>query len=227
MQQLQRRGEGLWTADDPSFRVAGVAPVGTRMTVVRMRDGRLVLISPIRLDAGLRDEIGRLGTVAFIVAPSLVHHLFAAAAKTAFPGAKLLAVPGLQEKMPQIPFDGLVTDPKLADWREELQSLPVEGFPFLGEFAFFHPQSRTLILTDLCFNIEHAPWWAVPLFRLNGMWRRFGPSRIFRRIIRDRRALRNSIEQILRWDFDRVIVTHGEVLETGGPRALREAYAFL
>ena len=226
MQLLQRRGEGLWTADDPSFRVAGIAPVGTRMTVVRLRDGRVVLISPIRLAPELRDEISKLGTVACIVAPSLVHHLFAAAAKDVFPEAKLLAVPGLPEKMPKIRFDGLLTDP-LTDFRDELQSLPVEGFPFLGEFAFFHPASRTLILTDLCFNIQRAPWWAVPLFRLNGMWQRFGPSRIFRRLIRDRSALRNSIDRILRWDFDRVVVTHGEVLETGGPRALRDAYAFL
>jgi hypothetical protein len=65
-----------------------------------------------------------------------------------------------------------------------------------------------------------------PIRSCNAEVKGFG-RRIFRRIIRDRSALRNSIDQILRWDFDRIIVTHGEVLESGGPRALREAYVFL
>jgi hypothetical protein len=32
---------------------------------------------------------------------------------------------------------------------------------------------------------------------------------------------------VLAWDFDRVTVTHGEPLETGGKEALRRAYAWL
>ena len=37
-----------------------------------------------------------------------------------------------------------------------------------------------------------------------------------RGIFRDRRAARQSVERILQWDFDRVTVTHGEILDTGG-----------
>jgi len=32
---------------------------------------------------------------------------------------------------------------------------------------------------------------------------------------------------ILAWDFDRVVVAHGEVLESGGREALRQGYAWL
>jgi hypothetical protein len=32
---------------------------------------------------------------------------------------------------------------------------------------------------------------------------------------------------VLAWDFDRVTVTHGEILESGGPAALARAYAWL
>ena len=35
------------------------------------------------------------------------------------------------------------------------------------------------------------------------------------------------MERIVGWDFDRVIVAHGEVLEGGGPEALRRGYAWL
>ena len=56
---------------------------------------------------------------------------------------------------------------------------------------------------------------------------RFGPHRIVRFAIRDRAAARRSLERILAWDFERVVVSHGEVLETGGKRAVEEGFAFL
>jgi hypothetical protein len=45
--------------------------------------------------------------------------------------------------------------------------------------------------------------------------------------VRDRAAARRSLETILAWDFDRVVVTHGRALETGGREALRRAFAWL
>jgi hypothetical protein len=48
---------------------------------------------------------------------------------------------------------------------------------------------------------------------------------MMRRWIDDPTALHASLDRILEWDFDRVTVTHGEVLETGGPAALRSAFA--
>ncbi len=227
MIQLRQIDQGLWTADDPDFRVLGLGPIGTRMTVVELPGRGLLLISPIRLSPELENQIRGLGEVVAIIAPNRVHYLFAAEARKKFQQAKLLAAPGLPEKRPQIRFDGLVTDPEQTPWRDELEVLPASGFPFLNEVVLYHPRTRTLILTDLCFNLHRAPGWVVPLFRLNDMWRRFGPIRIFRLLIRDRRALRESLDVILSRDFDRVIVAHGDILEGGGNEALREAYAFL
>jgi hypothetical protein len=56
---------------------------------------------------------------------------------------------------------------------------------------------------------------------------RFGPHRIVRAFVRDRAAARRSLERILAWDFDRVIVSHGDVLETGGRAALERGFAWL
>ena len=46
-------------------------------------------------------------------------------------------------------------------------------------------------------------------------------------LIRDRAAARASLEKILAWDFERVTVTHGSVLEHGGREALRKSYEWL
>jgi hypothetical protein len=57
------------------------------------------------------------------------------------------------------------------------------------------------------------------------MWRRFGPSRIIRLVgVSDRVAFRGSLEHLLRWDFERIVPGHGDVLERGGPAALRAAW---
>jgi hypothetical protein len=63
--------------------------------------------------------------------------------------------------------------------------------------------------------------------RVNGAYGRFGPTRLLRTLVRDRPALRASVEKILAWDFERVVVTHGEVLERGGRDALRAGFAWL
>jgi hypothetical protein len=83
-------------------------------------------------------------------------------------------------------------------------------------------------MCDLAFNF--GPRAAAPtrlLMRLLRSYGRFGPSKLDPFLIRDRRAARESLERILAWDFDRVVVAHGDVLESGGHEALREGYAWL
>ena len=63
--------------------------------------------------------------------------------------------------------------------------------------------------------------------RLIGSYGRFGPSSLDPWLIRDRAAARASLERILAWDFDRVVVAHGAVLEHGGRDALRRGYRWL
>ncbi len=64
-------------------------------------------------------------------------------------------------------------------------------------------------------------------FRALRAYDRFGPSILERLLIRDRTAARKSLERILEWDFDRVIVAHGEVRENAGREGLRAGYAWL
>ena len=100
--------------------------------------------------------------------------------------------------------------------------------PKLQEIVFFHHASRTLILTDLAFHIRNSDSWFTRLFmRLNGAYGHFGPSRIFRTLVKDRAALRSSLNRMQEWDFDRIIVAHGEVLEQGGKLTVQTQYAWV
>src|SRR5688572_8339514 len=86
---LAQQTEDLWTADY-ELRVAPATPFPTRMSVIRLPDHALVLISPIPLDDSLAAELDRLGPVSYLLAPSLLHHLHLAAAQRRYPRARLL-----------------------------------------------------------------------------------------------------------------------------------------
>jgi hypothetical protein len=216
----------LWVAERPQ-RFHGLE-VGARMTVVRLADGSLLLHSPLRLDAGLRDALDALGPVRFAVAPNRVHHLYAGGVKQHYPDARLWIGPGVEHKRPDLAFEAVLGDEAPAEWRGQLDQVFFAGRPYENEVVFFHRASRTLILCDLCFYFgPQMPWPTRLVARVLGSYRHFGPSRFDPWLIRDRAAARESLERILAWDFDRVILAHGDVLETGGHAALAEGYAWL
>jgi len=223
---LRRLGDGIWVADGP-LRLGGIE-IGARMTVIQLRDGSLLLHSPVLCDDETRRALDALGPVRFVLAPSKVHHFFVTPWKTAYPGATLLAAPGLREKRPKIPFDGVLEGDPPEAWRNSVEIEHFRGASWINEIVLFHIPSRTLVLTDLAMNFHSAPNLLTSVWqRLFDVRNRFGPTRFVRLVIRDHDAARKSLDRILGWDFERVTVTHGEVLEAGGKAALREAYAWL
>lgn len=223
---LRKLAENIWIAERPQ-RFYGLE-VGTRMTVMRLADGSLLLHSPVALEPELRRELDALGPVRFAVAPNRVHHLYAGAVAQVYPQARLWVGPGLERKRPDLRFVAILGDDAPAEWREEVSQTFFRGRPYENEVVFLHRPSRTLILCDLAFNI--GPRAAAPtrlLMKLIRSYGRFGPSKLDPLLIRDRSAARRSLERILAWDFDRIIVAHGDVLESGGHEALRQGYSWL
>ena len=88
-----------------------------------------------------------------------------------------------------------------------------------------HRPSRTLIVADLIFNWmpTHSRWENFMRRRIMKLERFPGMSRLFRLCIKDREAFLDSMSILMSWDFDRVIVGHGEIIETGGKERLRAA----
>lgn len=100
---------------------------------------------------------------------------------------------------------------------------------FLDEVVFYHRHSRSLIVADLLFNISEIDSWLtrtlarVVIGRYPGC--RF--ARLYKPVVFDRRAFRDSIEHVLEWDFDRIIVGHGTIVHTAGKVAFRDAFRWL
>src|SRR5512134_1471284 len=223
---LRPLAKDIWVAERPQTFYG--LPVGTRMTVIRLSGDRLLLHSPVAMDAELRAELDSIGRVSYAVAPNRVHHLYAGEVARAYPEARLWVAPGLERKRPDLAFVAVLGDDPPEEWRQEVGQAFFRGRPYENEVAFHHRASRTLILCDLAFNFGPAA--AAPtrlLMMLLRSYGRFGPSKLDPLLIRDRRAARESLERILGWDFDRVVIAHGDVLERGGREALREGYSWL
>ncbi|GGA40615.1 DUF4336 domain-containing protein [Okeania sp. KiyG1] len=64
----------IWVAEQP-LRFLGL-DVGTRMTVISLKNGELAVISPIKVDKKIIEQLKEIGNVKHIIAPNLFHHLF-------------------------------------------------------------------------------------------------------------------------------------------------------
>lgn len=221
---LERFADDVWTIPHP-LKLGGVQ-FGTRATVVRLGDGTLWMAAPVPLDDATKAELAGLGSMSAIVAPNKLHYFYFAEAAKAYPDATLWLAPGLAEKRKELPAARVLGPDQT--WKPDLESTFIEGWRFADETVFFHPRSRTLILTDLVFNLR-APRGVMErtMLKAMGAYDRFGPSRLAKMTMRDRPAVRRSVDRILEWEFEGVITTHGDNVDKGGRELLRGAFSQL
>ena len=225
MAGLRELGTRLWVAEAP-LRFAGLE-IGRRMSVVQLGDGGLFVHSPAPLDEPLRAALDALGEVRFVAAANRLHgHLWMEQYRDAYPGVELLAPPGLAARRKDLDFAAELGDEPDPRWAAELDQAQFRGNRSINEVVFLHRASRSLIVGDLAMNFgPHSPRLTRLAARAGGMYGRLRPTPLFRMLTRDTDAARASLERILAWDFDRVVVGHGAIWESGGRDALRREWA--
>lgn len=199
----------------------------TRMTLLVLDDGGVIIHSPVPVDAELEAKIREVGEVRAILAPSTTHHVFVADAQRTFPGVPTYAIEGLAKKRPDLDLQTLPDDL----WQGEIDRVAV-GNRVMRELLMLHRRSRALVVVDAVENFsDETPgtdrmmrFWLKTL----RMWNA-GPKAApeLRWLTRDRRADRAAIERVLEWDWDGLVLAHGEVVASGGKAALKEAWKFL
>lgn len=217
--------ENLWEIDAP-LTVLGMA-LGHRMTVARLPDGSLWIHSPVAYSPELAAALARLGPVAHVVAPNCVHDTYLEGWFAAYPAARFHGAKGFAKFRPDLKFTDTLGDATHPAWSAMFDQHLMRGAPRINEVVFLHRASRTLVLTDLAFNLgPDMPLLSRVLLRLNGCYDKFACSRLLRSTIKDRAAFRASLNHVLAWDFDRLILSHGRNLDTGARETLRLAFAF-
>ena len=222
-------GGQIWTTDYP-VRFGGM-DISARTTIVRLADGSLWVHSPGSIDDLLASRLDALGPVKHIVAPGTFHYLHVEEFRQRYSDASVWICPGIESKVPNLAYDHILDDHDAPPaWSGQIDQQLVRGAKLIRETAFLHRTSRTLILTDLLENIgdDSGPvdwklrmWWKV-VFR---MWNHPKPAPEYQVSTKHKGLMKRCLEQVLSWDFDRVILSHGENITAGAKQAVRDAWA--
>lgn len=219
---MKEFAENIWTFEEEA-KVAPAVHFPMRMTAMRLTDGSVVLHSPIKISAEVAEQIRQIGPVRYIAAPNLFHHLFILDALKLFPEAELYIADGLEKKRKDLKnYKHLSQAP--TEWGEDIELTLYEGIPMVGEYVFLHKKSRTLITTDVVFNIECAKnWVSRMLFKLDGIYQQISQGRLLKLITKDRKARQASMEKIIELDFDKVLMAHGPPIIKDAKAQMRKA----
>lgn len=228
---LARFGKNLWLYEGETVSFYGF-PFPTRMTVIKLPDRRLWIHSPERLTPLLQAALSDLGEVSYLISPNKLHHLFLPEWIAAYPNALNYAAPGLEAKRKDIHFDHMLSEHAPQAWQGEIEQTLFRGSPVMQEVIFYHRQSKTLVLTDLIENFipESLNGWQRRLAGIAGILAPNGKMPLDWRVsfsFGSKQQARDSLERILRWEIENIVLSHGACIVGNARAYLRESFAWL
>lgn len=217
-----------------------------------MASGSSVVYSPVALTDHVKGLITSMNSpIKYIIAPDIEHHIFIGDWKEAFPNAKIIGPHGLAEKRgkndktkdtAQLDYTFSPKDrhnPKIFDdFNEEFDTVYFPSHPN-REIVVFHKPTKTLLEADLFFNLPATQQFekekggarqGILTKLFTPVWSTSGTAIWQKRFIwyllaaKNRNEWKESLTIINRWDFERVIPCHGDVIETGGKSVFRKMF---
>ena len=234
---LKPWAKDAWTVDGPLVYMSypGLSfleiPFPTRMTVVRLPSSDLWLHSPTAYTPELAEELAKLGRVAHLISPNVIHYAHIEEWKRQFPEAITWASPHVRERAKsqniEVRFDKDLDSFAPEAWAGTLRQAIIPG-TFLSEVVFFHTNSKTLILADTIQNFEldkvRQPYrflvWAARAYTPYGQM----PIDLRSTFLPKKREAGLVVREMLSWKPERIILSHGACIEHDADAALRFAF---
>lgn len=216
---------GIWIGERTLW-FSGVR-LRSRMTVVRLADGRLWVHSASEPTPELCAELDRLGEVRWVVVPNRYHHLHAAAMKAHYTAAQVIGPASATSRNKTVAPDVAIDDERLASLVPELSPVALRGVPFLDETLFFHTRTHTLIAADLMMcgcPADHWTWRWVS--RICGQYQRYKTPPDVRWHTRGGPIVGQSLDEIARLPLERILVAHSDPIEDRPVEQLEQAWRF-
>ncbi|WP_439400850.1 SDR family oxidoreductase [Bradyrhizobium sp. DASA03068] len=217
---LSRVTDDIWILDDKPISAAGLQ-LPVRMTVIRLSNGDLVLHSPVRYSPALRQELERLGSIRYLLAPNIAHWMFLPEWQRQLPQAAIFAARGLaargQVRAAGIRIDREIGDTTPEEWAADLQTSSVNA-PMFSEVELFDRRSGTLVLTDLVQNLDprHLSASNAAAANLLGIAKPDGKAPVYLRLLLrlGGRSAQAAAQRLVKLAPERVIFAHGDWFET-------------
>jgi len=227
---IRQLDANLWIFSTPFLRF-NLVPFGGRSTAIKLQSGGVWILASTPLNEVTKAKLTELGSIEYIVAPDVEHHLFLKDYKAAYPEAKLIGVKDhVQKYEGRLKFDGAYgadAEGTKYGYEDEIEAV---YFPAHQnkDVAFFHKESQTLIEADLLFNLPAKEQHSKSGFNLLSSLSLTPYGGFHKRIAKglstDDASFKKSATAVAQWDFKRIIPCHGDVIETDGNKAWREAY---
>jgi hypothetical protein len=208
----------LTRVEENIFYVVGAVPmplmkIERRMTVVRLRDGRLVVYSAIALDESEMQALEQLGVPAYLVVPNDIHRIDVKAWKDRYPAIAVVTPPAARAKVEKV----VHVDTTSVDFDDPAVHFVV--VPGTGEreaaLVVETSSGTTIVLNDLIFDLVARPGLSGWLMKAMGMTgdRPHVPPIIKLRQVKDKEALRAQLGTWSRLpNLKRVIISHGTII---------------
>ena len=216
----------MWVHED-SMAMLGTR-LALRMTIVKLSDDSLWMWSPTPHNPQIQNRVAAMGEVKHIVAPSNGHNLFVEAWQNAFPDAALYVAAGIPKKRPNLKGYTLLRDLDTAPWQEELEMLPMDGAPFFDEHMFYYGRSNTLLVTDFFQNYTGVKQKGLGGILSKLIFEPIGfkgkclaPPLKTKFAVKDKKALRVSLDKLWDLDIETVVPAHGDILEQDAKQDIR------
>lgn len=188
-----------------------------RMTVVRLRDGRLVVYGAMALDETQMRALEAFGTPAFLIVPSHFHRADAFVWKQRFPGSVVVAPSGARAQVERVvPVD--TSAPEFDDDAVRFVEVPGTGG---RESALEVRESGrlTLILNDIVGNLPESHGFVLRALGFATAVPRI-PRAAKLSLVKDASALRARFEAWAAEPVARILVSHGRPITDGPNEAL-------
>lgn len=227
---LKPVAENIWIVDGPVISWNNF-PFPTRMTVIKLENNDIFLHSPTPFSDSIKKEIENIGNIKHLVSPNKIHNVFIKEWSEYFPQAIKWASPGVRSHAPEIKFDNDLKSHPEKDWEKEIDQIIFKGSPVMEEVVFFHKSSKTLVLADLIENFEEErikSHFFKALAKIGGVISPNGKTPLdWRLTFILRNSARQSINKMLEWNPDKIIIAHGKWFENNGLQELKRAFNWL
>lgn len=233
----------------------GVLKVGGRATIVCLKSGALAVFSPVALTPEVKSKVAELGgTVKYIIAPDMEHHIFISEWVKEYPEAKIIGPDGLAEKRAKMNDEKIGKEPFAfvynannkhdnnidPEFAENFEVELVDAHPN-KEIVLLYKPDKVLIEADLMFNLPCIEQYSkVPGGGkttegfANKLWNSLqstqGDAKGSKRFMwyaissKDRNGFNASMKRIDEWDFTTIIPCHGETMEGDGKELFRKVF---
>lgn len=222
---IEQLDDNLWRVEGS---LPGDVPFKRVLTVVKLKDGRLVIHNAVALGDAEMKQLEAWGKPAFLIVPGSNHRLDARAFKERFPDVRVVCPPGARAKVEQV----VKVDATEVDFGDERVRYPVLDGTGEGEGCLEVKSAggTTLVLNDAIMNVRRQSGFKGFIFNTLG-FTGAQPRVAFltkKLLIKDRKAFRAHLEKLAATpSLARVIMSHGDPITSAPGDAIKTAVAVL